>query len=184
MVVAVLALMVALGGSAFAVTAAKNSVSTKSIRNEAVTSKKVKDGAVKSADIANGAVLGEKIAHEAVTTDKIKDNSINNADYSNESISSGKLEQGSLAASRFYRANNFTYDFPSVGGNSCTGVQPAGYEDLQAGDRVIVSTPASVPAPLTIRGSAEQGGVLFTLCNLSGAPVDPGSFSWKVLVIR
>lgn len=51
-VVAVFALFIALGGSAYAVkTAQKDSVTSKSIKNEAIKSKDVKDGALTAGDI-------------------------------------------------------------------------------------------------------------------------------------
>jgi hypothetical protein len=65
--VALLALAVALGGAAYAVTQApKNSVVTKSIKNNAVTGAKIKDGNVTGADLANGSVTGADLANGSV----------------------------------------------------------------------------------------------------------------------
>ena len=66
-VIATLALFLALGGSAYAVTAGKNTV----------TSKSIVKGAVKTADIANKAVSSKKLKPGAVPTNAISSNSIN-----------------------------------------------------------------------------------------------------------
>jgi hypothetical protein len=57
MVVAVVALFVALGGSAYAAT----KIGTKQIENNAITKSKIKKNAVTTAKIKNGAVTGSKI---------------------------------------------------------------------------------------------------------------------------
>jgi hypothetical protein len=70
LVVALLALVVALGGTSYAaVTLAKNSVGTKQLKNNAVVSAKVKDGSLTAADFAAGQLpagaKGEKGAQGA-----------------------------------------------------------------------------------------------------------------------
>src|SRR5919204_655399 len=66
-VIALVALFVALGGSAFA--AAK--IGTKDIKNGAVTAKKIRNQAVKTKKIADGAVGNAKIHSAAVTHGKL-----------------------------------------------------------------------------------------------------------------
>ena len=66
-VIATIALFLALGGSAYAVTAGKNTVTSKSIAK----------GAVKTADIANKAVSAKKLKPGAVPANAIAANSIN-----------------------------------------------------------------------------------------------------------
>ena len=60
LIVAILALIVAMAGGAYAATVAKNSVG----------SKQLKKNAVKSGKIVNGAVTSDKIANKAVTSGK------------------------------------------------------------------------------------------------------------------
>ncbi len=80
---ALLALAVALGGTAYAVTKAPaNSVVTKSIKNNAVTGTKIKDGNVTGADIASGAVTGAEVA----------DGSLTGADLANGSVGAPDLD--------------------------------------------------------------------------------------------
>jgi len=72
MVVALLALTVALGGSAYAAT----KIGTKQIKAGAVTAKKIRAGAVTSAKIRTGAVGTEKIAPDAVTGAQLLESSL------------------------------------------------------------------------------------------------------------
>ena len=67
MVVALLALIVALGGSAYAA----KKIGSKQLKKNAVTTKKIKNGAVTGSKIANNAVTTGKIADNAVTAGKI-----------------------------------------------------------------------------------------------------------------
>jgi hypothetical protein len=59
--IALLALFVALGGSAYAVHLGKNAVKTKNIKNAAVTEAKLANGAVTAAKLAPGAVQSPTI---------------------------------------------------------------------------------------------------------------------------
>jgi hypothetical protein len=71
-VIAMMALFVALGGSAYAATQLKkNSVGTKQIKSNAVTAAKLKKNAVTGAKIATGAVTGAKVANGSLTGAKI-----------------------------------------------------------------------------------------------------------------
>ncbi len=214
MIVAVLALLIGLSGSALAVNAAKNSVTTKSIRNnavktkkianEAVKTKKLADNAVKGAKLADGSVTETKLAAKAVTTEKlgedavtaakladdsvtnakIGDKAVDNGELAEEAVSVGKIEPGAISASRFYEATAVQVDFPSIAAQSCTASQPAGFENLQASDRLVVNPPTGLPAPVIVKAAAQQGGIVLTACNISAAPVDPASFAYRVLVIR
>jgi hypothetical protein len=75
MVVALVALFLALGGSSYAAL----SIGTGNIRNGAVTSAKIKNGAVKSAKINTGAVKTTKLNAQSVTNAKVKNNTLTGA---------------------------------------------------------------------------------------------------------
>jgi hypothetical protein len=64
--IALLALFVALGGSAYAIHLGKNAVKTKNIKNGAVVESKLANGAVVESKLANGAVSSPKLAGGAV----------------------------------------------------------------------------------------------------------------------
>jgi hypothetical protein len=72
MIVAVLALCLAVGGTAFAaVKLGKNAVKTKNIKNGAVTESKLGTGAVTEGKLGAGAVTEGKIANGAVSAGKL-----------------------------------------------------------------------------------------------------------------
>jgi hypothetical protein len=82
MVVALLALCLAVGGTAFAATKlGKNAVKTKNIKN----------GAVKASKLAANAVTESKIAGNAVTEGKIAGNAVTEGKIANGAVSAGKL---------------------------------------------------------------------------------------------
>ncbi len=70
-VVALLALFVALGGSAYAFHLGKNAVKTKNIKNGAVNEAKLANGAVTETKLATGAVTASKLAAGAVKTPSV-----------------------------------------------------------------------------------------------------------------
>ncbi|MDQ6817870.1 MAG: hypothetical protein M3018_10785 [Actinomycetota bacterium] len=63
LIISVIALVVALGGTSYAAlnSLPKNSVGTKQLKNNAVTTSKIANGAVTRGKIANGAVTGGKV---------------------------------------------------------------------------------------------------------------------------
>jgi hypothetical protein len=80
LVVSVVALIVALGGTSYAAfTLPKNSVGTKQLKNGAVTNGKLAANAVGTAKIKNGAVTNGKLAANAVGTAKIKNGAVTGA---------------------------------------------------------------------------------------------------------
>jgi hypothetical protein len=70
-VVSILALFVALGGSAYAFHLGKNSVGSKQLKKNAVTTAKVKKEAITAAKIKNGAVTASKVADGTLTAQQI-----------------------------------------------------------------------------------------------------------------
>jgi hypothetical protein len=67
--IALLALFVALGGSAYAIHLGKNAVKTKNIKSAAVTADKLAPGAVTAAKLAPGAVTATALGSVVVRTD-------------------------------------------------------------------------------------------------------------------
>lgn len=62
MIIAMVALFVAMGGSAYAgAKLSKNSVTTKTIKNSAVTGKKIKNGSITGADIKGDSLTGAQV---------------------------------------------------------------------------------------------------------------------------
>ena len=77
LVVSIIALIIALGGTSYAAfSVPKDSVGSKQLKKNAVTTKKIDGGAVTGAKIAGGAVTTKKIADRAVTGAKIANGTI------------------------------------------------------------------------------------------------------------
>jgi hypothetical protein len=101
-VIALAALFVALGGTAFAAATIgtndiKNgAVTKKKLHAKAVTTKKIAPLAVTTGKIADQAVTTEKIADQAVTTDKIADQAVTNGKIAPDAVDSSKILDGSI----------------------------------------------------------------------------------------
>ena len=93
-VISLIALFVAIGGTAFAANLAKNSVK----------SKHIKDGQVKTADVGDGAIGNVDLADGSVSTAKILDATVGTADLADNSVNSAKVAADTLAAADL--ANN------------------------------------------------------------------------------
>ena len=82
--------LLALGSTAVATgaakTAAKNSVTSKSIKNNTVTGKDVKDGSVGSADLADGSVGSADLADGSVGSADVKDDDLTGADVAESTL--------------------------------------------------------------------------------------------------
>jgi hypothetical protein len=82
-----LALLIVLtGGTALAATAAKNSVTSKSIKN----------GHVRTADLAPAAVTGDKLAPESVTTEAVKNGNLTGTDISDNTLTGNDVSESTL----------------------------------------------------------------------------------------
>jgi hypothetical protein len=99
MLVALLALFVALGGSAYAVkaaTAPANTVVTRSIKKGAVTRAKIASGAVGANQILGGAVGGPQIADGGVGTAEMADGAVTGAKISAKTITATNIDLSTL----------------------------------------------------------------------------------------
>jgi hypothetical protein len=77
MAVAITALVVALGGTSYAVTKLPNkSVTTAALKNSAVTREKIKNNAINGAKVANGSLLGADFGADALTGREIKESTL------------------------------------------------------------------------------------------------------------
>jgi hypothetical protein len=109
MVVSMMALFIAIGGSAIAATLAANSVKSKHIKDNAVKSKDIKDLGVATGDLADNSVTGTKIVDATVDTADLADNAVNSAkvaadsltadDLANNSVDSPEIAANAVAAS-------------------------------------------------------------------------------------
>ena len=85
-VVATLALLVALGGTATAATLARDSVGAPQIKTDAVRSPEIQADAVRSPEIRADAVRSSEIQDDAVRPSEIQDDAVRSAEIQDESI--------------------------------------------------------------------------------------------------
>jgi hypothetical protein len=97
MVIALIALFVAMGGSAVAVTRVPpNSVGTAQLQNSAVTNSKLATGSVSGRTLQSQSVSNSAIATNAITQRTMAGNSIGTAEIQQNSITQGDLRVGSV----------------------------------------------------------------------------------------
>lgn len=159
MLVALLALFVALGGSAYAVktaTAPPNSVVTKSIKKGAVTPLKIAPGAVGGAQLGANAVGTGQLADGAVTGTKVGKATISAANIDLPSLNIPKattyvVRRTTVESHAFAKGDQFQLLSPCLPGETVTG----------GGGRTSngrISLSESIPFT---GGPVQQWGVLF-----------------------
>lgn len=94
-VIALIALFVALGGSAYALS--KGSVKTKHIAKKAVKTKQLGNGAVKTKQLANGAVKGVKIAGGAIGSAQIAPGAVGGTQIAAGAVGGSQVAANSLS---------------------------------------------------------------------------------------
>jgi hypothetical protein len=165
MIVAILALIVAMAGGAYAAALPKNSVGPKQL----------KKNAVKTGKIVNGAVTSDKIANSAVTSGKI----------AGQAVTSGK----------FFFSSATTLNFPIITAQRCSGFtgEPSNLSvsvpGILATDHVLVTPPPGFADTFTLLGKPDPNSntVVLTACNTftaGGGDPDANGGPYKVLVIR
>jgi len=161
LVVAVLALVLAIAGTAFSVGSrvpGKSGVKTSDLARLAVKTGKIANGAVTTAKLADGGVTTAKLADGGVTTAKLADGAVGGADLGSDVIGSselGTLTQRTAAVTDTDAANDGTYT-TTVGNANC---------DFANGERVISGgfeaaslTAANYDEFATIRNKPFSGG--------------------------
>ncbi len=129
-VIATLALFLALGGTAAAISLPRNSVGPKQLKRGAVTAKALRkqavtsaklapqsvipgklaansvgpgnigNGAVTTAKLAQGSVIASTIKNSVITTNKLNNDAVTTAKLDNEAVTSAKLGKGSVTTAK------------------------------------------------------------------------------------
>lgn len=119
LVIAYLALFVALGGSAYAVSQLpKNSVGTKQLKPNAVTAAKIKDGAVGTADLGNGVVTGAKIGANAVTGANVEEATLGRVPSAGSAEQAASADRAKSADSAATAANATNAEHANTAGTA------------------------------------------------------------------
>lgn len=152
--IALIALVVALAGGAYAATSApKNSVTSKSVKNESLTGKDVKNDRIAGADVdesslgevpsattaesvPDGSITGTKIAANAITGAKVADDSLGGADIDESTLALPPTKffnvrrlAGDTAFFQFLDLGGFQLDLKcsNLGAPSLFFTQPGGF---------------------------------------------------------
>jgi hypothetical protein len=178
LVVAIVALVAALTGSAIALPG-KNTVDKNDIQKNAVKTKTIKAGAVTEPKLGDRAVSSAKIAEAAITTAKIADAAVSSAKLANASVSSAKIADSAVSRAKIADA---AVDSAKVENDSLTG------DDLAPGVVSVVAYgrinnpdpggPAIAPGDVglvLVSGGAADGGR--TTVSVSSAVLPPGGLA-------
>ena len=123
MAISVVALFLALAGTAFAApkflvrsaNIADGTVRTVDLRDNAVTSPKIADATVTAADLGTDSVGSDEIAKDAVKSDEIAENAVTSSEVAPDSLTAGDLAVGSVTSSEIA---NQTIDSDEIGPNA------------------------------------------------------------------
>lgn len=203
-VAATLALVLAMSGTAYAVSdaLAPNSVDTAAIQNLAVTNPKIAGEAVSNSKIEPGAVGSGKLATGAVTNGKLASGAVTSGKLATGAVTSGKLADGAVSHSKL-AANSVTG--VDVSDNSLTlsdirGINETGpitftlaangcgkitfaVTGAVAGQAALLTWTGAVPThvvfgPLKVVSSTQ---IISYACNLTGSTVSASNIGVRVV---
>jgi hypothetical protein len=152
MIVACLALLLALTGSAIAAGVAKNSV----------RSAQIVDGTVRTVDIRDNAVNAPKITPDAVGAEEIAENAVSSPEVAQDSLTAGDLAPASVTSSEVADQSLTANDLgPDSVGSSEVAANSVGAEEIaanavNAGELGTVTIRTSAPQPIA---NGANGGV-------------------------
>jgi hypothetical protein len=167
-VAATLALLLAMGGTAYAATnLPAHSVGTKQLQSKAVTGSKIGPQAVTTPKLKDGDVTNAKLADASVDTAKLGDGSVSNAKLGDGSVTSSKLADGSVSNFKI-AAGSVTHsklgpssiDGSNIAANSVSLADVVG-ADAHGGISFSVGANACSSLSLSVSGAAVgQSGLL------------------------
>jgi hypothetical protein len=175
-VAATLALVIALGGTAYAVTQIDpDSVYTDAIQDKAVTAAKLHNNAVNSARVLNGSIASVDIADESITSDDLAADSVTNSELGADAVTGAKVLANSLSLSDLLGADAQGQISFSLGANAC-GTVTYGVAGAKVGEVVLMSYTGNVALPdAVVFGLARvtsANHISQRACNVSGTPVN------------
>jgi hypothetical protein len=184
MAISVVALFLALAGTAFAapkllVRSAQivdGTVRTVDLRDNAVTSPKIADATVTAADLGTDSVGSDEIAKDAVKSDEIADNAVTSSEVAPDSLTVGDLASNSVSS---LEIDNQTINSNDIGPNAVNAdelsvvVQRTNSKSLAANTNGSISVPCQAGEQIISGGGAPSNyGVEMT----SNAPSGNGWF--------
>jgi hypothetical protein len=204
-VAATVALLLSMGGTAYAATAlAPNTVGTPQLKDHAVTAIKLHAGAVTPANLAAGAVTDVGLADAAVTNTKLADGAVTNTKIADGAVTNFKIAPGSVTHSKLgadsidgsnVAANSLSLadmvgaDISggisfSLGAGKC-GSLALGVSGAQVGQVVLFSFKGdvAVPSSVTFGGTkvTSAGHVTVFACNHAASTVSVTNLGIRVI---
>lgn len=184
MAISVVALFLALAGTAFAapkflVRSAQivdGTVRTIDLRDNAVTSPKIADATVTATDLGTDSVGSDEIAKDAVKSDEIADNAVTSSEVAPDSLTAGDLASNSVTS---LEIDNQTINSNDIGPNAVNAdelsvvVLRSKTEQIEAGQNRSIAVPCQAGEQIISGGGAPTAyGVEMT----SNAPSGNGWF--------
>ena len=208
-VAATLALVITLGGTAYAVTALpKNSVGTPQLKAESVTTAKVHDKAITGQKLKPNVVTSDKVARHgitradlaegAVSTNQLADGSITTVKIGAGQITEGHLFPGSVGPDAVAdesltltdlaggQNNPLTAGIGGMDPGSCATFGALPVPGAEPGQLALAGWLQAAPAGATIASARVSGqdAVALTVCNVSTAALSiPGGATFRIVTI-
>jgi hypothetical protein len=189
-VISCIALFVALGGAAYAVSPlGSKSVKTKNLANGSVNTLKLRSGAVTTLKIRNGAVTGAKIAPGAVGATQIANGAVRSSALGGGVVTEAKIKNGAVSQAKLSTSfaaqllKNTQYVVKTGVSNSEpkseTAECPAGKEVIGGGARLLG---ANTQLALTESAPVINGGGKWVASAVEFAP-EAGDWSIQVVAV-
>jgi hypothetical protein len=168
-VAATLALVLALSGTAYAVTTLpRNSVGTRSIQRGAVTNPKIAANTIQSNRINDGTITGVDVADASIGSAELAVNSVTGADVAANSIGLADLVGANASGVISF----------SLGANTCATLN-FGVGGAAVGEAVIMSYTGNVAVPPGVMFApfrvASANHVTTRACNVTGSSISVSS---------
>ncbi len=134
MIVSLVALFLALGGTTYALTLPNGSVGSAQLRPNSVVNSRIYPGAVSNSKMGRSAVTFSKMADHQFTAQKIRDGSLLGKNLAANTITGAQVDESTLAITKFAQVN----------AAGTLGAQSGGISVTSAGTRTILDFGASV----------------------------------------
>jgi hypothetical protein len=171
LIISMIALFLAAGGTTYALTLPSNSVGPSQLRRSAVLNSKLFPGSVSNSKMGRGAVTFSKMANNQMTSEKIKNGSLLGQDLASNTITGAQVNVSTLGITRF----------ALVSATGTIASQSGGISVTQAGNQTILdfgSNVAGRPILATLAsGSPVQAGEISVAPCGGASSTNPGGIS-------
>ncbi len=169
--------------------AAKNSVTSKSIKNGTIKTKDL--GAEVTGPLAKAGTALQAVPDNSVTTSKLANGAVTNPKLADNAVTGAKVADNSLRLADIATATGtINIDFPSMALHGCFAQVNISTGTVVTGDILQVSQPANVVGAITIQireNASDPGRIDIVACNVAApSAVDPPSatYRWSVISVN